>query len=145
MMTENAVYFPSHNYYTAVEIATTQVVWNIAAFDKYQKANDWIYHYLPNWQPLRDGVRLLSNSRSPFQRLYESVLNVLKLDVINTNLMHTARNFWRRKHKTFDESKFESIIQCKPDISSVWHNDHQSHILDEFHQRLAVYGMEEAQ
>jgi hypothetical protein len=145
MVTENAIHFPNHNYFNAVEIATTQVIWNTAAFVKYQKENDWIYKYLPNWQPLKDGLRLLSNSRSPLQMLYESVLNVLNLDVMNTSLMHIARKFWRKKHKTLNEDKFDSVIQCKPDISSVWHDDHQSHILDEFHQRLTVYEMEEAQ
>jgi hypothetical protein len=145
MVTENAIHFPNHNYFNAVEIATTQVIWNTAAFVKYQKENDWIYNYLPNWKPLKDGICLLSNSRSPLQMLYESVLNVLNLDVMNTSLMHIARKFWRKKHKTLDEGKFNSVIQCKPDISSVWHDDHQSHILDEFHQRLTVYEMEEAQ
>jgi hypothetical protein len=60
------------------------------------------------------------------------------------NLMRTARNFWRRKHKSIDEKKFNSIIQCTPDISSVWHDDHQNRILEGFHKRLTAYGIKEA-
>jgi len=39
MVTEKAMYFPDHNYFTAVEIATTQVIWNTAVFKKYQSEN----------------------------------------------------------------------------------------------------------
>jgi hypothetical protein len=60
------------------------------------------------------------------------------------NFMLTARNFWKKKYKDFDEDKFNSIIQCTPDIASVWHLDHQTHILDGFHQRLTGFGLKEA-
>jgi hypothetical protein len=144
MVTENGLYFPHHNYYTAIEIATTQIVWNTAAFERYQKENVWIRDYLPHWHPLPATVRHLADAPSVFQRLLEQGLNILKLDVMNTSLMHTARNFWRHKHKNIiEESKFESIIQCTPDISSVWHDDHQSRIYEGFHQRMAAFGMDE--
>jgi hypothetical protein len=144
MVTEKAIYFPHHNYFTAVEIATSKVVWNTSLFLKYQKENAWISEYLPNWRPLLDGVAPLSNTRSPFQRICESVLNTIRLDALNTNFMLTARDFWKKKYKDFDEDKFNSIIQCTPDIASVWHLDHQTHILNGFHQRLSVYGLKEA-
>ena len=143
MVTEKAIYFPHHNYFTAVEIATSKVVWNTAFFSKYQKENAWIYEYLPNWQPLREGVAPLSNTRSPFQKIFESVLSIIRLDAIDTNVMRTARNFWKKKYKDFNEDKFNSVIQCKPEIASVWHLDHQTRIIDGFHQRLAGYGLKE--
>ena len=143
MVTEKAMYFPDHNYFTAVEIATTQVMWNTAAYKKYQNENVWIQQYLPNWKSLTDGMLVLSNSPAIIQKIFESVLNMFRLDTLNSNLMLTARNFWRRKHKNLDETKFNSIIRCSPDISSVWHDDHQTHILEEFHQRLSAYGIQE--
>ena len=143
MVTEKAMYFPDHNYFTAVEIATTQVIWNTAAYKKYQNENVWIQQYLPNWKSLTDGMLVLSNSPAIIQKIFESVLNMFRLDTLNSNLMLTARNFWRRKHKNLDETKFNSIIRCSPDISSVWHNDHQTRILEEFHQRLSSYGIQE--
>lgn len=145
MMTENAVYFPSHNYYTAVEIATTQVVWNTGAFEKYQKENLWVHHYLPHWKSFKCGIDPLSSSPSHVQKLLEKALNLIKLDALNANIMYAAREFWRKKHKDLDEKKFNSIIQCTPNISSVWHDDHQGRIHDGFRRRLAAYGMEEAQ
>ena len=144
MVTEKALYFPTHNYYTAVEIGTTRVIWNTTTFMKYQHENAWIHQYFPNWQPLTDGVHPLSNTQSPLQKFFEALLNVFQLNTLNMNLMQTARNFWKRKYKDFDEYKFNSIIQCTPDIVSVWHLDHQSRIQDSFHQRLAVYGIREA-
>ena len=144
MVTEKAIYFPNHNYFTAVEIATTQVVWNTTAFMKYQNENAWIHQYLPNWQYTTERVPPLSNSPASLQSFFESALNILHLDALNTNLMRTARNFWRRKHKSIDENKFNSIIQCTPDISSVWHDDHQTTILVGFQKRLTAYGIKEA-
>ena len=143
MVTEKAMYFPDHNYFTAVEIATTQVIWNTAAFKKYQNENEWIHQYLPNWKSLTDGVLVLSNTPARLQKIFESALNMFRLDTLNSNLMHTARNFWRRKHKNLDEAKFNSIIHCSPDISSVWHDDHQTHILEDFRRRLSAYGLRE--
>ena len=143
MVTEKAMYFPDHNYFTAVEIATTQVIWNTAAYKKYQNENIWIQQYLPNWKSLTDGMLVLSNSPAIIQKIFESVLNMFRLDALNSNLMLTARNFWRRKHKNLDETKFNSIIRCTPDISSVWHDDHQTHILEGFRRRLSAYGLRE--
>ncbi|RPI03345.1 MAG: hypothetical protein EHM64_12460 [Ignavibacteriae bacterium] len=144
MVTEKAMHFPRHNYFTAVEIATSIAVWNTPFFLKYQKENAWIHEYLPNWQPLMEEVAPLSNTRSPVQRIFESILGIIRLDAINTNYMLTAKEFWKRKYKDFDEHKFNSIIQCTPDISSVWSFDHQTRIVDGFHQRLDAYGLKEA-
>jgi len=144
MVTEKAIYFPNHNYFTALEIATSKVVWNTAFYSKYQKENAWIYEYLPNWRPLGEGVSPLSNTRSPFQRIFESILSVIRLDTINTNVMLTARNFWKKKYKDFNDDKFNSVIQCKLDIASVWHLDHQRRIVDGYRQRLTGYGLKEA-
>jgi hypothetical protein len=144
MVTEKAISFPQHNYFTAIEIATTQVFWNTAAFLKYQTENAWIRQVLPNWHLQTDGAAPLSNTPSPLQRFIESILNQLQLDALNSNLMHTARKFWRKKHKDMDENHFNSIIQCTPDISTVWHDDHQTQIQHIFHQRLAAIGIREA-
>ena len=143
MVTEKAIYFPHHNYFTAVEIATSKVVWNTEYFYKYQKENSWIHEYLPNWRPPVEGVTPLSNSRSFIQRIFESILSVIRLDAIDTNMMLTARNFWKKKYKDVKEDKFNSLIQCTPDIASVWHKDHQATIINGFQQRLAVYGLKE--
>jgi hypothetical protein len=144
MITEKAIYFPHHNYYTAIEIATTQVVWNTAAFSRYQKENSWVHEYLPNWRFPAVTVVPLSNKPSLLQRWLEGALNLFHLDKVNINFMHTARKFWRTKHDDIEETQFNSIIQCTPDISSVWHDDHQTQILTGFRRRLETYGIKEA-
>jgi hypothetical protein len=58
--------------------------------------------------------------------------------------MLTARNFWKKKYKDFNDDKFNSVIQCKLDIASVWHLDHQRRIVDGYRQRLTGYGLKEA-
>lgn len=142
MVTEKGMYFPHHNYFTAIEIATTKVVWNTMAFQKLQTRNNWIYKYLPNWREHENGIRPLSDSPSFMQKLLETGMSILTLDTLNAILMNTARKFWRRKCSDIDEFKFDSIIQCKPDISSVWYSDHQSHIYEGFRRRLEYYGIE---
>ena len=62
---------------------------------------------------------------------------------MNTRLMHTARDFWRRKHKNIEENKFDALVQCTPDISSVWYDDHQSRIYEGFRRRVAAFGIDE--
>ena len=57
MVTENSLYFPSHPYYTAIEIATTQLVWNVAAYERYQRQNTWICDFLPHWHSMPGTVR----------------------------------------------------------------------------------------
>ena len=142
MVTDKGLYFPLHNYYTAVEIATTKLVWNSKAFQKLQWENAWIREYLPNWRDHENGIRPLTDSPSVLQRWLEQGLSIFNLDRLNAAFMSTARKFWRRKCFGIDDAKFNSMIQCTPDISSVWYSDHQARIYEGYHQRLEYIGIE---
>ena len=67
------------NMYSAIELLTTKVIWNIPAFLKFQKANSWAKDFLPNCTPSIDSSVVLSPSRSVVQRLIESVLNLFPI------------------------------------------------------------------
>jgi hypothetical protein len=141
-VTENGLLFSEKNIFNAVEIATTRVLWNETVYQEFQSVNSWTQSYLPNWGNAGSPVRSLSNTPSPFQRAAEFLLNVFPLAAIDTHLMNIARNYWKKKNAHLDENKFNSLFQCKPHISSVWYDDHQTRTLNTYRQRLAQFGLE---
>jgi hypothetical protein len=143
MVTEQGIHFPDKNYFNAIEIATTQLIWNESMYHRYFSENEWIRNYLPNWRPRQNGRYALPDARSTLQIIIEFCMNVGNLNSLNANLMTFAQRFWRKKHGDLNESTFNAIIQCKPDISSVWSNNHGAHILAGYHRRLTEYGIED--
>jgi hypothetical protein len=140
-VTEKGFSFPEKNVFNAIEIATTQVVWNEAAHDKFCSANPWVQVFLPNWTKNQQGFRLLRSKSSPIQTISEFVLNALPLKSLDAFLLDTARAFWKKRHSHLDEEKFNALFQCKPDISSVWSHDHQTETMNEYRRRLAQFGI----
>jgi len=135
--------FPEKNVFNAIEIATTQVLWNKAAHDKFLSANSWVHMFLPNWSKNHQGFRLLRSKASPIQTILEFVLNALPLNSLDDFLLDTARKFWKKRNSHLDEDKFNALFQCKPDISSVWSHDHQTQTMNEYRRRLAQFGIRE--
>lgn len=140
-VTEKGFSFPEKNVFTAIEIATTQVVWNEAAHDKFCGANSWVHTFLPNWSKKNQALRLLRDNASPVQKIAEFVLNALPLNLLDVVLLETARNFWKKRNSHLDEDKFNALFQCKPDISSVWSHDHQTQTMTKYLHRLAQFGI----
>ena len=142
---ENGLLISTKNIFTAVEIATAQVVWNETAYRKFRSENSWIQYYLPNWNVISSSVRTLSNAPSLFQKAAEIMLSVFPLASIDTQLMNIAHNYWKKKNTHLDENKFNSLFQCKPHISSVWYDDHQTRTLNTYRQRLTQFGVEQTE
>jgi hypothetical protein len=140
-VTEKGFAFPEKNVFNAIEIATTQVVWNEAAHEKFCSANPWVHMFLPNWSKNHQGFRLLRRKASPMQTISEFILNALPLNSLDALLLDTARNFWKKRHSHLDEDKFNALFQCKPDISSVWSHDHQTQTMNEYRRRLAQFSI----
>lgn len=140
-VTEKGFSFPEKNVFNAIEIATTQAIWNDAAHDNFCAANPWIHQFVPNWSKDQQGTRLLRSKASPIQTLSEFLLGAFPLDSIDAFLLNTARKFWKKRHSDLDEVKFDALFQCKPDISSVWSHDHQTHTMIEYRRRLAQFGI----
>lgn len=142
MVSEDSLTYHHRNVFTAIEIATTRVLWGVSNHQKFLSVNDWIAEYLPHWQPDNGSTRRLPEHRSPLQRMIESVLNLFRLESLDRRLMDTARNYWLRKNRHLDEAVFNSLYQCRRNISSVWSGNHQASILTAYHHRLAHCGVE---
>ena len=140
-VTEKGFSFPERNVFNAIEVATTQVIWNETAHEAFCSANLWTHKFLPNWHKNSEGFRILHIKASMLQSISESILNILPLASLDAFLLKTARTYWRRRHSHLDENKFNALFQCKPDISSVWSHDHQTHTMTEYHRRLAQFGI----
>ena len=136
-VTEKGFSFPEKNVFNAIEIATTQVLWNEAALDKFYSANSWVHTFLPNWRKNRQTHALLQSKASPVQTVLEFVLSALPLTSLDAFFLNQARKFWKKRHAHLDEEKFDSQFQCKPDVSTVWFHDHQTQILNKYSRRLA--------
>ena len=141
-VTENGLLFSEENIFNAVEIATTQVLWNETAYQRFQSVNSWIQHYLPNWSKARLPIHSLSKAPSPFQKAAEFLLNAFPLASIDTFFMKVARSYWKKRNAHIEENKFDSLFQCAPHISSVWYDDHRTRILNTYQRRLAQFGVE---
>ena len=141
-VTEKRLAFPEQNIFNAIEIATTQVLWNETMHRQFQSENSWIKKYLPNWLAKEPSVHVLSNSPSPFQTIAEAVMNIFPMTKLDTFFMNVARSYWRKRNAHLDEGKFNSLFQCKPYISSVWYDDHQTHIMNKYLSKLAQLGVE---
>lgn len=142
-VTDKGFSFPEKNVFNAIEIATTQVVWNEAAHDRFCSANPWVHMFLPNWSKNYQGFRLLRSKASPIQSISEFVLNALPLNSLDAFLLEAARKFWKKRHSQLDEDKFNALFQCKPDISSVWSHDLQTQTMNEYRRRLAQFGIKQ--
>ena len=70
-VTEHGLLFSEKNIFNAVEIATTQVLWNETAYQGFQSVNSWTQHYLPNWGHSRLPMNPLPKAPSPFQKAAE--------------------------------------------------------------------------
>ncbi len=140
-VTEKGFSFPEKNVFNAIEIATTQVLWNETAHDKFCSANSWVHMFLPNWSKNLQGFRLLPSKASPFQTISEYVLNALPLNSLDAFLLDTAHKYWKKRHSHLDEDKFNALFQCKPDISSVWSHDHQTQTMNDYRRRLEQFGI----
>lgn len=142
-VTEKGFVFPERNLFNAIEISTTQVLWNESAYEKFLHDNSWIHHYLPNWNKNDRHLRPLPPQRSLFQKIVESFLNIFPLAALDKLLLNFTRSYWKEKHAHLDEGKFDALFQCTPDVSSAWSHDHQTHIMQEYDRRLAQFGIEQ--
>lgn len=141
-VTENSYLHSRQNIYTALEVATTKVVWNESAFAEFQLRNGWIKEFLPNYIPETEQSLLLSPSRSVIQRWCESLLEIFPLHRVESALMETHRRHWQKKFHQVGNKRFEIMFMISPDTSACWSNEHQEPVLVQYRQKLLSLGLE---
>ncbi len=131
------------NMYSAIELLTIKVMWNIPAFLEFQRANSWAKDFLPNCTPSIDSTVVLSPPRSLFQQLIERVLNLFPLAAMNQFLMNRYKRHWDKLYHDFTEEKRATSFLTSPDISSVWKIDYHALIMNKYRNKLSELGLKE--
>jgi hypothetical protein len=131
------------NMYSAIELLTTKVMWNIPAFLEFQRVNYWAKDFLPNCMPSIDSTAVLSPSRSLLQRLIEMVLNLFPLEVMNRFLMNRYKHHWNRLYHDLADEKRSTSFLTSLNVSSVWKIDYHELIMKKYRNKLSVLGLKE--
>jgi len=142
-LSENHYTHHEKNIYTAIEVATTKVIWNEPAFTAYQQQNRWIKEYLPNVFAVPDASLLIAPSRSVIQRGMEILLRLLPLYALNTRLMEFHRTHWQKTFHSVTKAQLSSMFLISPNVSSGWPESCQESILDEYQKKLRSLGIQE--
>ncbi|MDP1677034.1 MAG: hypothetical protein Q8L88_09215 [Bacteroidota bacterium] len=143
-VTENGYAQQRRNIFTAIEVATTKVIWNESAFLEFQRQNQWMKEFLPNINVSTDQKLMISSSRSLSQQIIEIILSILPLRALNIRLMEFHRTYWQRSFNHTSTEQFNMMFIISPDISAGWPDDRQETILKEFHHRLSSLGIRES-
>ncbi|MGD1045007.1 MAG: nucleotidyltransferase domain-containing protein [Bacteroidota bacterium] len=131
------------NMYSAIELLTTKVMWNIPSFLEFQRANSWTKDFLPNCTPSIDSTVVLSPSRSLFQRLIERVLNLFPLEAMNQFLMNRYRRHWNKFYNDLAEEKRAKSFLTSPNVSTVWKIDYHGIIMNKCNDKLSEIGLKD--
>jgi hypothetical protein len=143
-VSEKEYVLAERNMYSAVELLTTKVMWNIPAFLEFQQANSWVKDFLPNCTHSIDSTIVLSPSRSLLQRFMEWVLNLFPLAAMNRFLMNRYQRHWNKLYHDFTEEKLTTSFLTSPNISSVWKIDYFGLIMNKYKNILSELGLKES-
>jgi hypothetical protein len=141
-VTENGFTLSQRNFYTAIEVVTTKAIWNESAFYQYQRDNYWTRNIFPNAEVKTDADLLISSSQSRMQYITELLLGIFPLTPLDRRLMESFRTHWKKVFKHLSEEQMATRFIISPDISSNWPDDRQGPILREYHDRLALLGLQ---
>lgn len=136
LLSEQNLKFLEHSFYNAIEIETVIPLWSSRIFDRFHEENSWVRIFFPNWEPSSDKELLLPEGPARIQQMLEKAFEFAPLDTLDSYFLARARQHWIRKYSHLDRERFNRLVQCKSDISTVWAEDLKSSIVQSFEQRL---------
>ncbi len=133
---------PSRSVFAAIELVTTKVVWNSEAHERFRANNDWVRSFLPNSSPVFKDPPPVKDARSLFQRAVELIAGFFPLDALDTYLMDVHRRHWEKRYRYIDDVKRSVLFRTSREASSVWKNDHETRVMNEYSERLRQLGLD---
>ena len=133
---------PERSVFAAIELVTTKVIWNSAAYERFRANNEWVRSFLPNTSPTLGNPFQVKEPRSLFQQIVERIAGLLPLDSLDTYLMDVHRRHWENRYRYLDEAKRSLLFRTSREASSVWKNDHETRVMNEYSERLRQLGLD---
>ena len=133
---------PSRSVFTAIELVTTKVVWNSAAHERFRAKNDWVRSFLPNSSSASKDPSPVKDARSLFQRTVELIAGLFPLDALDIYLMDVHRRHWEKQYRYIDDAKRSVLFRTSREASSVWKNDHETRVMNEYSEKLRQLGLD---
>jgi hypothetical protein len=136
---ERCLEVQEQNIYTALELVTLRPLHNTRLLDAYLNANSWFQRFFPNYQPWHNGAR--DHSSSVFQRITETLLLEPYATRLDSRLMAFWKRIWAQRYPHLSDEKRQEIFRCTPDLSTAYHGDYASRILQSYQERLRRFGL----
>lgn len=130
------------NLYSAVEVTTLKPLHNLALFNQYLQANDWVREYFPNWKTTQNDGRSVSSVGSVIQSIIELPFNNEWGDRLDGWLMQQWKQLWRRRYPDLDDERRGRLFQCRSFISTAYGEDFLSKVMVSYNTRLKEFGID---
>ena len=133
---------PARSVFAAIELVTTKTLWNSAAYGRFRDSNRWVHSFLPNASTDPVNPFHAKETRSFFQKTVEMVAGLFPLDALDVYLMEMHRRHWEKQYRYIDDTKRSILFRTSRNASSVWKNDHETRVMNEYSERLSQLGMD---
>jgi hypothetical protein len=135
--TADSLEVSERNIYVAAEVVYLKPMFGQTVYREFMEANAWIQDFFPNFDP-----SLLPQSRaragedgSTFQRIFELLLEILPLNRIDTFLLRSMEQVWKRRYPELDEMTRCRSFRSTKNESRTYPGDYQDRVLSWYAQR----------
>ncbi len=128
---ESALEIDQKNVYSAIETVTLLPVYNKELIIKLKHQNSWLSDYLPNETNEQDLRFLLSDRKENIKTFFESLINALGADKLNSFFMRITDRKWRAKwrKKSYPMENYDQAFCTTLHISKNHPDNYQTNIL----------------
>jgi Nucleotidyltransferase domain len=122
------------NIFTAIELCTTKPMFGRSTIEKFQKANEWAFSFLPNFR--------LENAETPAKEFFlkttiEKISSFKSMDYFNEWLMNKSIAHWKRRYtEDVHPADFEIAFRSTTGISKSHPQFFQKKVLTLYDQKI---------
>lgn len=125
------------NLFTATETVTLKPIYDDGVYVDFRKANNWVSEYIPDSQ--KQEIIYNGETKRPFAKMVESVLNNKLGDKLDEWFMYTTLNVWKRKFKHLGSVDFDLALKTRKYVSKHHPRNFQARVLQAFDERITSF------
>jgi hypothetical protein len=129
---------PDRNVFTATEIASLIPVNDLSGYAHFILKNEWIYSYLPNFNPSNKINYNTHNEKWP-KKISEKLLGGALGNFADKQLFKLTLNIWQKKFKHFNKTDFDLNMRSRKNVSKHHPNGFQQKVLDRWSLSKQAY------